>query len=251
MKRASSSQTAPMPQARSASATSDLQSGLVVQDLRYTYPGWPPTLDGATIHIRPAESGFLLGPSGIGKSTLLRCIAGLEAPEQGTVAWGAITLNDVPVHQRGIGLVSQEPALFPHLNVWQNVAFGLPYRDPAPIPTRDRAAQRKEAEHWLDVVQFPGRADARIDELSGGQRQRVALARTLAVKPRVVLLDEPFSGLDRALRDELGPRVKRILADQGVAALWVTHDEQEAFRLGDKVWRMAEGRCVLATNPQA
>ena len=214
---------------------------LVVRDLAFTYPGWDPTLQEASITVDAGTSAFLVGPSGSGKSTLLRCIAGLEKPEAGGVFWGTERIDILPTHRRGVGMLFQEPALFPHLNVWRNVAFGLRYRRPR-IP---RNGEREEALRWLALVQVD-RPDARIDELSGGQRQRVALARTLAARPRMVLLDEPFSSLDRELRDELGPKVKRILAEQGVAALWVTHDRAEATRLGDAVWRMEGGRCVLA-----
>jgi ABC-type Fe3+/spermidine/putrescine transport system ATPase subunit len=212
---------------------------LEVRSLRYTYPGWPPTLRGATLTVPPGTSTFLLGPSGAGKSTLLRCIAGLETYD-GSVLWDGQPLDASPPHKRGVGMVFQEPALFPHLSVWQNVAFGLRYRN---VPRRD---ERREAEAWLEKVSFPGRSTARVDEISGGQKQRVALARTLATKPRIVLLDEPFSSLDRALRDELGPRVKALLAEQGVAALWVTHDEEEARRLGDQVLRLEDGVCLPA-----
>ena len=214
---------------------------LVVRDLAFTYPGWEPTLQGASIEVAAGTSAFLVGPSGSGKSTLLRCIAGLETPQSGQVLWGAQRIDLLPTHKRGVGMLFQEPALFPHLNVWRNVAFGLHYRQP-PLP---RKSEREEALRWLALVQVD-RPDARIDELSGGQRQRVALARTLAARPRIVLLDEPFSSLDRELRDELGPKVKALLAEQGVAALWVTHDRAEAARLGDAVWRMEGGRCTPA-----
>lgn len=215
-------------------------AGLVVRELHFTYPGWPPTLIGASIDVPAGTSAFLVGPSGCGKSTLLRCVAGLEEPQGGQVLWQAESLDGLPTHKRGIGMLFQEPALFPHLNVWRNVAFGLRYRQGERMARRQ---ERQEALLWLDMVQVD-RPDASVDELSGGQRQRVALARTLAAKPRVVLLDEPFSNLDRPLRDELGPRVKELLAQQGVAALWVTHDREEASRLGDKVWEMVEGKCV-------
>jgi ABC-type Fe3+/spermidine/putrescine transport system ATPase subunit len=210
---------------------------LEVKGLHQTYPGWPPTLRGVDLHVAAGTSAFLVGPSGCGKSTLLRCIAGLERPDSGQVLWNGEALDDLPTHKRGVGMLFQEPALFPHLNAWRNVAFGLRYRKPKPA----RAQERDEALHWLDVVQVT-RADAPVDELSGGQRQRVALARTLAARPRIVLLDEPFSNLDQALRDELGPRVKAILAKQQVAALWVTHDLEEAQRLGDQVLRLEDGR---------
>jgi iron(III) transport system ATP-binding protein len=135
-------------------------------------------------------------------------------------------------------MLFQDGALFPHLDVWRNVAFGLRYRG---VP---RSQQRVEAMRWLRLVGLPEKADADVAQLSGGQRQRVALARTLAAKPRIVLLDEPFSNLDRALRNELGPKVRDLLREQGVAALWVTHDREEAERLGDKVWELVEGKCV-------
>lgn len=213
---------------------------LCVDDLRFDYDE-APLLQGVSLDVPRGESGFLLGPSGAGKTTVLRCIAGLEQGYGGSVRWGDAPLDALPPHRRNAGFLFQEPALFPHLNVWRNVAFGLRYRD---VARRDR---RAEATRWLDLVDLAGRADAAVDELSGGQRQRVALARTLAARPRIVLLDEPFSALDRALRDELGDRVKELLAKQDVAALWVTHDEQEAFRLGDRVWRLVEGRAEPAS----
>lgn len=213
-----------------------------MENLRYTYPGWPPTLAGVDLEVARGENGFLLGPSGGGKSTVLRCIAGLLPDYEGTIRLDGAPLDGLPPHRRGVGMLSQEPALFPHLNVWRNVAFGLRYRG---VP---RSEERDEAARWLALVGLREKADARVDELSGGQRQRVALARTLAAKPRVVLLDEPLSALDRALRDELGPRVRDLLREQRVAALWVTHDEEEAFRLGDRVWRLAEGRAVPAAR---
>ncbi|MGB0652913.1 MAG: ABC transporter ATP-binding protein [Thermoplasmatota archaeon] len=217
--------------------------GLDVQGLHFTYPGGgPAVLQGASLSVPAGASGFLLGPSGCGKSTLLRCVAGLERDYQGTVSWAGASLDDQPPHRRPIGLLFQDGALFPHLRAWQNVAFPLRYRDP-PVPRPDR---RKEAERWLELVGLAERAGNRVDELSGGQRQRIALARTLAARPSVVLLDEPFASLDRDLRDRLGPEVKELLADQGVASLWVTHDEEEARRLGDQVWRMAGGRAEPA-----
>ena len=208
---------------------------LTVRDLHFTYPGWPATLAGIELDVAAGTSAFLLGPSGSGKSTLLRCIAGLERRYTGTVAWQGAPLDPLPPHERGVGMLFQEPALFPHLTVWQNVAF-------APALTgASRAAQREQADRWLDLAE---KAEVAVDQLSGGQRQRVALARTLAARPRVVLLDEPLNGLDRDLRDELGGRVKRLLAEQEVAALWVTHDRSEAERLGDHTWDLHEGALV-------
>lgn len=214
---------------------------LRVEALRFGYPGGPLVLDGASLALAPGENGFLLGPSGSGKSTLLRCVAGLEQAYGGRVLWDGAPLDGLPPHRRGVGMLFQEPALFPHLDVWRNVAFGLRYRGVPP------GRQRAEAVEWLHMVDLAERADARVDQLSGGQRQRVALARTLAARPRVVLLDEPLSALDRPLRESLGPRVRDLLARQGVAALWVTHDEDEARRWGDRVWRLEDGRVAEAS----
>lgn len=212
---------------------------LDVRGLRFTYPGWPETLAGVDLHVEPGACAFLLGPSGAGKSTVLRCIAGLERAYSGSVLLAGAPLDPLPPHARGVGMLFQEPALFPHLSVWRNVAFGLRYRR---IP---RAEERATATPWLRVVGLEEKADARVDELSGGQRQRVALARTLAARPRAVLLDEPLSGLDRPLREELGRRIRDILREQGVPALWVTHDEEEAHRLGDTVWRLSFGKALV------
>lgn len=209
---------------------------LDVRDLHATYPGWPPTLRGIDLEVRAGESVFLLGPSGSGKSTLLRCIAGLETPARGRVLLDGQPIDALPPHRRGVGMLFQEPALFPHLDVWRNVAFGLRYRG---VP---RAQHREEAGRWLDLVSLAHKADARVHNLSGGERQRVALARTLAARPRAVLLDEPLSALDRALRDDLGLRIKELLHREKVAALWVTHDEEEARRVGDAVWRLVDGK---------
>lgn len=220
---------------------------LSLRGLGFTYPGWPPTLRGVELDVAGGTSAFLLGPSGCGKSTLLRCVAGLAPGYTGTIQLDGQPLDAKPPHQRGIGLMFQEPALFPHLDVGQNVAFGLRYRpDLQGGWMGRRARERAEARHWLDLVGLADRAEAQVDELSGGQRQRVALARTLAAKPRAVLLDEPLAALDKELRDELGLKVKSLLAEQGVPALWVTHDEEEARRLGDAVYRLAEGKVVSA-----
>ncbi|MFA5943384.1 MAG: ABC transporter ATP-binding protein [Candidatus Thermoplasmatota archaeon] len=213
---------------------------LRIEGLSFTYPGWPPTLSGLSLEVPAGKSGFLLGPSGSGKSTLLRCIAGLERGYAGRVLLDGQPLENLAPHQRAVGFMFQEPALFPHLTVGQNVAFGLPHQG---VP---RSQRRDQALHWLRLVGLSDRADAAVDELSGGQRSRVALARTLAARPKAVLLDEPLSGLDAELRLDLGIRLKDLLAAQGVPALWVTHDEAEARRLGDAVWRLAAGRAVVA-----
>lgn len=208
---------------------------LRVAELWFDYEG-EPLLRGIDLELPPGQNAFLLGPSGSGKTTVLRCIAGLERPKAGRITWNDEDLGNVPPHRRGIGFLHQEPALFPHLRVLENVAFGLRYRG---VP---RAGRRDEALAWLARVRLAEKADARVDELSGGQRQRVALARTLAAGPRIVLLDEPLSALDRQLRDELGQEIKALLADAGVAALWVTHDRDEAAALGDVAWELRDGQ---------
>lgn len=203
---------------------------LTIENLRFAYDA--PLLD-LDLKVAPGENLFVLGPSGCGKSTLLRCIAGLEA-DGGTVKWNGAPLG--ATHERGIGMLFQEPALFPHLNVWQNVSFGLKYLG---VP---RAEWQAQAQPWLEMVGLAHKSESKVDQLSGGERQRIALARTLAAKPRAVLLDEPLSALDRDLRERLGATIAQLLREQGVAAIWVTHDEEEAKRLGDRVLRMVDGR---------
>jgi ABC-type Fe3+/spermidine/putrescine transport system ATPase subunit len=204
---------------------------LTVKNLNFSYD--EPILNGVSLAVAPGENVFIIGPSGCGKSTVLRCLAGLEE-DSGAVSWGPDVLG--AAHERGVGMLFQEPALFPHLNVWQNVAFGLKYRQ---VP---KPKWRPKAEKWLEIVGLTSKSEAKVDELSGGQRQRVALARCLAARPRAVLLDEPLSALDRELRDSLGETIATLLREQNVAAIWVTHDEAEATRLGDRVLRMVAGQ---------
>ena len=179
----------------------------------------------------------LLGPSGCGKTTVLRCIAGLNQPQQGSIALYGETVTDaninVPTRDRGLGMVFQDYALFPHLTVEKNIAFGL-----SKLP-KDAAIAR--VSELLELVQLRQSARAYPHEISGGQRQRVALARALAPKPKLMLLDEPFSNLDVSLREELGLEVRAILKSQHVPALLVTHDQHEAFSIADKIGVMHHG----------
>lgn len=218
---------------------------LRIEGLSFTYPGYAPTLNDVNLELEEGESGFLLGPSGAGKSTLLRCIVGLETPQRGRILVAGRDVTREPPHRRAVGMLFQEPALFPHANAWQNVAFPLRYRPDRPVGSAGKAWEEDEARKWLHLVQIAsGRHDAAVDELSGGQRARVALARALAARPKAILLDEPLASLDRELRDSLGETVKKLLRQQGVPALWVTHDRDEAVRLGDKVWELRDGRVV-------
>jgi thiamine transport system ATP-binding protein len=186
----------------------------------------------------------LLGPSGCGKSTLLRAVAGLERPAAGTVRWDGADLATIPVHRRGFGLVFQDGQLFPHRDVAGNVAFGLRMRGV------DRTGQRARVAELLAQLGLAGYQHRRTTELSGGEQQRVALARALAPRPRLLLLDEPLSALDRALREQLALDLARVLRDSGTTALVVTHDHDEAFTLADRVALMRAGRITQVGRPE-
>ena len=199
-------------------------------------------VDDVTLAVRERELLTLVGPSGCGKSTLLRLIAGLERPSSGTITLGGVDVTDVPPERRRVGLVFQEHALFPHLSVGRNVAFGLRHLD------RRRRIER--VEEMLELVRLPGVARRYPHELSGGEQQRIALARALAPDPAAVLLDEPFANLDASLRDELRADVVAALRARGAAALLVTHDRDEALALGDRVAVMRNGAVVQVDQPE-
>ena len=195
-------------------------------------------VDGVTLELREAETLALLGPSGCGKSTLLRLVAGLEAPDEGTVKLDDRDLTPLPPRRRGVGMVFQDYALFPHLDVGDNVAFGLVELG------WDRKRRQARVEELLELVGLDGLGHRRIDALSGGQQQRVALARALAPQPRVLLLDEPLSNLDQTLRDDLKRELTRLLRELDVRSVYVTHDQAEAFTVGERVAVMRRGRIV-------
>ena len=198
------------------------------------------------ISVTVAEGEFicLLGGSGCGKTTLLRLIAGLEAHDEGEITLGGQDLTQVPCHKRNIGMVFQSLALFPHLNVGGNIAYGMRLRGiPAP-----QAAQ--EITRLLQMVGLAGLEDRPVAALSGGQRQRVAIARALALAPDVFLMDEPFSALDAALRDQMQDEVKRIQRDFGVTTVFVTHDQREAMALADRIVVMDGGVIAQAATPE-
>jgi putative spermidine/putrescine transport system ATP-binding protein len=193
-------------------------------------------VDDVTLDIPGGRLVCLLGPSGCGKTTLLRLIAGLEAPTAGRIRVGGADITDVPTHRRDFGMVFQSLALFPHLTVGENVAYPLAIRGVA------RPARRARADALLDLVRLPGLADRRIHQLSGGQRQRVAIARGLAIDPRLFLLDEPLSALDANLREHMQMELRQLQQRLGVTTLVVTHDQKEALTMADVVIVMEAGR---------
>lgn len=200
-----------------------------------------------SLELAPGELLAILGPSGCGKSTLLRLIAGLERPDSGRVLLRRRNVTGEPAHKRRIALVPQEGALFPHLTVAQNVAFGLP--GSARLFGLRRAERRPEVRRLLQLLDIAELADRMPAQISGGQAQRVALARALACEPELVLLDEPFSALDASLRHSVRTDIRATLRRLGVAAIVVTHDQEEALSLADRVAVMQAGRIVQVGAP--
>ena len=202
-----------------------------------------PLLRGISFTVTANETVCLLGASGSGKSTLLRIIAGLEPPDQGTVRWEERDLASVPAHLRNFGLVFQDYALFPHLSVFENIAFGLRMQN---LPRPEIEQRVREAVAQVNLTGFEKRG---VSDLSGGEQQRVALARALAPRPRLLMLDEPLGALDRALRERLQGELRGILHATGVPAIYVTHDQEEAFAIADRVLLLHEGRIVRDGSP--
>jgi ABC-type Fe3+/spermidine/putrescine transport system ATPase subunit len=204
-------------------------------------------LECIALTVHPGEVVSLLGPSGCGKSTLLAIIAGLETPDEGEVRWAGQNLANVPVHRRQFGLMFQDYALFPHRNVFENVAFGLQ------MQRRSRPEVRQAVKEALARVGLASFETRDVNTLSGGEAQRVALARAVAPQPRLLMLDEPLGALDRTLREQLLEDLRTLLRTQRVAqtVLYVTHDQQEAFTLADRVAVMKAGRIIQIGAPEA
>ena len=201
-------------------------------------------LDNINLYINDSEFLTLLGPSGCGKTTTLRIIGGFTTPTSGDVTFDGVRINDVPPHKRQINTVFQKYALFPHLDVFENIAFGLRI---AKVPQAEVEERVKE---MLSVVSLVGFENRRIDQLSGGQQQRVAIARALVNRPKVLLLDEPLGALDLRLRKDMQNELKRIQQQMGITFIYVTHDQEEALSLSDTVVVMDKGRIQQIGKPE-
>ena len=215
-----------------------------LQNITKTY-GETRAIDNLSLEIASGEFLTLLGPSGCGKTTTLRAIAGLVVQDSGSVKIGGVDLSAVPTHKRNIGMVFQSHALFPHMTVADNVAFGLRMRGVA------KDQREAEVEKALDLVRLPGYGARFPTQLSGGQQQRVALARALVINPSVLLLDEPFGALDRKLRETMQVELRELTRRIGITAVFVTHDQEEALMLSDRIAVMNAGRIEQLGSPAA
>lgn len=217
---------------------------LQVENVTVRFPAgrgqWKTAVDEVSLTIDAGEIVALVGPSGCGKSSLLRAIAGLESLTSGDVLWGGESVATMPVHKRGFGLMFQDGQLFVHQDVAGNVGYGL--------HRRPRAEREPRVTEMLELVGLAGFGSRRVDTLSGGERQRVALARSLAPEPRMLMLDEPLSSLDRAMREHLVLEMREILV--GTTALYVTHDQGEARAIADRIGVMMAGRLVQIATPE-
>ncbi|MEU8579273.1 ABC transporter ATP-binding protein [Streptomyces abikoensis] len=231
-----------MKAADSAATATATAASVELRDLRRTF-GTTLALDGLDLTARPGELLALLGPSGCGKTTALRILAGFEHPDSGQILVDGQDITAVPAHRRDAGMVFQSYSLFPHLNALDNVAFGMRMRK---VPTDRR---RERAAELLDLVGLPDKGDRYPHQLSGGQQQRIALARALALRPRVLLLDEPLSALDAKVRLTLREEIRRVQQELGITTVFVTHDQEEALSMADRVAVMRGGRMEQCATP--
>jgi putative spermidine/putrescine transport system ATP-binding protein len=220
-------------------------ASVCIQSCGKTFADGTRALEPATLDISRGETLVLLGPSGCGKTTMLRIIAGLELPDPGgRVLFDDKDMTSVPIEQRNVGMVFQSYALFPNMSVADNIGYGLKIRGMA---SKERAARVAEL---VALTNIAGLENRRIDQLSGGQRQRVALARAVAIRPGILLLDEPLTALDAALRDRLRGELNRLLRGLGITTIYVTHDQAEAMELGDRIVVMQKGAIAQIGTPR-
>ncbi|MEX0285597.1 MAG: ABC transporter ATP-binding protein [Paracoccaceae bacterium] len=217
-------------------------SGLVIEGVTKAF-GSVVAVEDVHLSFPAGEMICFLGPSGCGKTTLLRMIAGLEEPTKGRIEFDGRDLTHVPVHERNIGMVFQSFALFPHLNVGENISYSMRIRGHSRSECEDRATE------LLDMMHLPGLADRRISQLSGGQRQRVAIARALALSPQVFLLDEPMSALDANLREAMQIELRKLQQELGITTVVVTHDQTEAMTMADQIVVMGKARVLQTGSP--
>ena len=216
-----------------------------IENCGKTFADGTRALEPATLDIARGETLVLLGPSGCGKTTMLRIIAGLEVPDEGgKVLFDGKDMTRVPIESRNVGMVFQSYALFPNMSAAENIGYGLKIRG---VAKQERAARVAEL---VALTNITGLENRRIDQLSGGQRQRVALARAVAIRPGILLLDEPLTALDAALRDRLRAELNRLLRALGITAIYVTHDQSEAMELGDRVVVMNKGTIAQIGTPR-
>jgi putative spermidine/putrescine transport system ATP-binding protein len=216
-----------------------------IENCGKTFADGTRALEPATLDIARGETLVLLGPSGCGKTTMLRIIAGLEVPDEGgKVLFDGKDMTRVPIERRNVGMVFQSYALFPNMSVAENIGYGLKIRG---VPGDERTARVAEL---VALTNITGLENRRIDQLSGGQRQRVALARAVAIRPGILLLDEPLTALDAALRDRLRGELNRLLRALGITAIYVTHDQSEAMELGDRIVVMSRGAIAQIGTPR-
>jgi putative spermidine/putrescine transport system ATP-binding protein len=223
--------------------SSTTMAAVALEHVSYRYPGTQAGVTDITLDIAPGELVVCLGPSGCGKTTLLRLIAGFVRPDAGVIRLNGEDVSALPTRSRECGVVFQAYALFPHMRVWENVAYPLRVRDVAADDRRRRAAD------MLELVGLTGLSDRLPAQLSGGQQQRVALARALVFGPRALLLDEPLSALDAATRVAMRDEIRRIQRAQNIATLLITHDQDEALSLADRIVLLNEGRFVQSGSP--